>query len=192
MVDGRAEITVDGANTVAELIAKVDEVNPGFKDRKCDEHGELNSLIDIYVRGEDIRFRDFLDTPLADGDEVVVGEPALCGADKIVWERKVKALRTLSALIADEEAVAAGDLWEARAKVDERIATIEISLPHEVIQRLAYQRDEAIGHAFRTLEDCCWETTLEDVVRAIRTGFTTLAEAQEKSHEAGLKVYMGK
>ncbi|MYB77612.1 MAG: MoaD/ThiS family protein [Chloroflexi bacterium] len=78
LAGGKAEVTVDGASTIEELITKLDEAHEGFKDRMCDEDGELRRFINIYVRGEDIRFMDGLATSLSDGDEVSI-VPAVSG-----------------------------------------------------------------------------------------------------------------
>ena len=78
LAGGKAEVTVEGANTIEDLITKLDEAHEGFKARMCDEDGELRRFINIYVRGEDIRFMDGLATPLGDGDEVSI-VPAVSG-----------------------------------------------------------------------------------------------------------------
>ena len=78
LAGGKAEVTVEGASTIEDLIAKLDEAHEGFKDRMCDEDGELRRFINIYVRGEDIRFMDGLATSLGDGDEVSI-VPAVSG-----------------------------------------------------------------------------------------------------------------
>ena len=78
LAGGKAEVTVEGAGTIAELIEKLDEAHEGFTARMCDEDGELRRFINIYVRGEDIRFMDGLATPLSDGDEVSI-VPAVSG-----------------------------------------------------------------------------------------------------------------
>ncbi len=78
LAGGKAEVTVEGADTIEDLITKLDEAHGGFKDRMCDEDGELRRFINIYVRGEDIRFMDGLATSLSDGDEVSI-VPAVSG-----------------------------------------------------------------------------------------------------------------
>lgn len=78
LAGGKAEVTVEDASTIEELITKLDEAHAGFKDRMCDEDGELRRFINIYVRGEDIRFMDGLATSLGDGDEVSI-VPAVSG-----------------------------------------------------------------------------------------------------------------
>ena len=42
------------------------------------EPGELRRFVNVYVKGEDIRFLDGLATPVADGDEVTI-LPAVAG-----------------------------------------------------------------------------------------------------------------
>ena len=41
-------------------------------------HGELRRFVNVYLKGEDIRFLDGLATPVADGDEVTI-LPAVAG-----------------------------------------------------------------------------------------------------------------
>ncbi len=78
LAGGKAEVTVEDASTIEELITKLDEAHEGFKARMCDEDGDLRRFINIYVRGEDIRFMDGLATALSDGDEVSI-VPAVSG-----------------------------------------------------------------------------------------------------------------
>lgn len=69
---GNAEVTVEGASTVEELIAKLDEAHDGFKARMYDDVGELKRFVNIYVRSEDIRVMDDVATSLSDGDDVSI------------------------------------------------------------------------------------------------------------------------
>lgn len=73
---GEATAEVEGA-TVAEVLdalyARFDEL----KARIADEDG-LRRFVNVYVGGEDIRFLDGLDTPVADGAEVTI-LPAVAG-----------------------------------------------------------------------------------------------------------------
>ena len=78
LAGGKTEVSVDGAANVGELIQRLDEKHQGFRDRLCNEDGELRRFINIYVRGEDIRFMDGLSTPLKEGDEVEI-VPAVSG-----------------------------------------------------------------------------------------------------------------
>ncbi len=78
LAGGKAEVTVDDATTVGDLIDRLEAAHNGFKERLCDEDGELRRFINIYVRGEDIRFQQGLQTSLQHGDEVSI-VPAVSG-----------------------------------------------------------------------------------------------------------------
>jgi molybdopterin synthase sulfur carrier subunit len=67
-----------GGNTVAELLADLEQRFPGFKDRIRDESGKLRRFVNVYVNQEDIRFLQGDQTPLKDNDEVSI-IPAIAG-----------------------------------------------------------------------------------------------------------------
>jgi MoaD family protein len=73
---GEAEFEVEGA-TVGETLDAVYSQHDGLRDR-ITEDGELRRFVNVYVSGEDIRFQDGLDTPVADGAEVTI-LPAVAG-----------------------------------------------------------------------------------------------------------------
>jgi MoaD family protein len=74
---GETETEVDGA-TVQEvldgLFARFDELRA----RISDEDGSLRRFVNVYLAGEDIRFLDGLQTPVADGAEITI-LPAVAG-----------------------------------------------------------------------------------------------------------------
>ncbi len=76
VTEGEAVAEVQGT-TVAEVLealyARFSELRP----RIADEDG-LRRFVNVYVGGEDIRFLDGLDTPVADGAEVTI-LPAVAG-----------------------------------------------------------------------------------------------------------------
>ncbi len=74
------EVTVAGG-TVREIIADLERNYPGFRERLCDETGELRQFINIYIAGEDIRFREGLATQIKDGQAVSI-VPAAAGGQK--------------------------------------------------------------------------------------------------------------
>jgi molybdopterin synthase sulfur carrier subunit len=74
--DGEGEIEVDGG-TVGEALDAVFEAHDGLRER-ITEDGTLRRFVNVYVSGEDIRFRDGLETELTDGDEVTI-LPAVAG-----------------------------------------------------------------------------------------------------------------
>lgn len=74
---GQGEVEAKGAS-VAEVIANLDSMHPGLKQRLYDEHGELRRFVNIYVNEQDIRFLKGKETPLKEGDEVSI-VPAIAG-----------------------------------------------------------------------------------------------------------------
>ncbi len=66
------------AETLAACIDGLESAFAGLKDRICDEEGELRRFVNIYVRGEDVRFLHGLETELKAGDEVSI-VPAVAG-----------------------------------------------------------------------------------------------------------------
>jgi molybdopterin synthase sulfur carrier subunit len=75
--DGDAEATVDGA-TVQEVLDGLFDRYGELRARISDEDGTLRRFVNVYVAGEDIRFLDGLETPVADGSEVTI-LPAVAG-----------------------------------------------------------------------------------------------------------------
>jgi MoaD family protein len=73
---GEGEIEVEGA-TVGEALEAVFQRHEGLRER-ITEGGELRRFVNVYVAGEDIRFKDGLETALGDGDEVTI-LPAVAG-----------------------------------------------------------------------------------------------------------------
>jgi molybdopterin synthase sulfur carrier subunit len=74
--DGEAVAVVEG-NTVAEVLEALYERFGELKARIADEQG-LRRFVNVYVGGEDIRFLDGLETPVAAGAEVTI-LPAVAG-----------------------------------------------------------------------------------------------------------------
>jgi MoaD family protein len=76
------EKSVDAAGTtLAELIDDLEANHPGIKERLVEGEngqGDLRRFVNVYVNDEDVRFTGGLDTPVADGDQVVV-LPAVAG-----------------------------------------------------------------------------------------------------------------
>jgi molybdopterin synthase sulfur carrier subunit len=76
VTDGEGEIEVEGA-TVGDALDAVFEQHDDLRER-ITEDGGLRRFVNVYVSGEDIRFRDGLETQLSDGDEVTI-LPAVAG-----------------------------------------------------------------------------------------------------------------
>lgn len=73
----QAEVSSAGT-TIREVVDDLEKQFPGFKERMCDDNGELRRFVNVYVGEEDIRFLDGLDTKIPDG-EVVAIIPAVAG-----------------------------------------------------------------------------------------------------------------
>lgn len=71
------EVVISAANVV-ELIDAMESQYPGFKDRLCDESGNVRRFINVYVNNEDIRFLDGKETSLSEEDIVSI-IPAIAG-----------------------------------------------------------------------------------------------------------------
>jgi MoaD family protein len=76
VTDGEGEIEVEGA-TVGEALEAVYDQHDELRERITEEGG-LRRFVNVYVSGEDIRFKDGLETALDDGDEVTI-LPAVAG-----------------------------------------------------------------------------------------------------------------
>ena len=76
VTDGKEEVEVDGS-TVGEVLDAVFARHEDLEDR-ITEDGDLRRFVNVYVGGEDIRFRDGLGTEVSDGDEVQI-LPAVAG-----------------------------------------------------------------------------------------------------------------
>jgi sulfur-carrier protein len=74
---GETEAAVDGG-TVGEALDALFARHGELRDRLSDGDGRLRRFVNVYVDGEDIRFGDGLETPVADGQEIQV-LPAVAG-----------------------------------------------------------------------------------------------------------------
>ena len=77
LAGGAASVQAEGT-TVGEALESVFEAHGELRDRLYAENGDLRRFVNVYIGGEDIRFLDGLDTPVADGDEVTI-LPAVAG-----------------------------------------------------------------------------------------------------------------
>ncbi len=74
---GKEEVTAAGG-TVGDIIADLEKNHPGIKERILDNDGAVRRFVNIFVREEDIRFLQNLETPVKDGDEISI-VPAIAG-----------------------------------------------------------------------------------------------------------------
>ncbi len=77
LTQGAEEVQAAGKN-VGELIADLEKKFPGIKERICDDKGAVRRFVNIFVKDEDIRFLQNLETAVADSDEVSI-VPAIAG-----------------------------------------------------------------------------------------------------------------
>jgi sulfur-carrier protein len=73
---GEGELEVEGS-TVGEALDAVFDEHDGLRQRITDDGG-LRRFVNVYVSGEDIRFREGLETELDNGDEIQI-LPAVAG-----------------------------------------------------------------------------------------------------------------
>jgi len=64
--------------TVDDVLADLEKQCPGIKERICDENGQIRRFINIFVNGEDIRFKEGAKTAVAEGAEISI-IPAIAG-----------------------------------------------------------------------------------------------------------------
>jgi sulfur-carrier protein len=65
-------------SSVGEAIQELCTQYPGVGERVLDERGQPRRFVNVYVNGEDVRLLQGHDTPLGDGDEVIIA-PAVAG-----------------------------------------------------------------------------------------------------------------
>ena len=74
---GATAVQVDGG-TVGEALEGLYAEHGELRERIADGDGGLRRFVNVYVDGEDVRFLEGLDTPVAEGGEVNV-LPAVAG-----------------------------------------------------------------------------------------------------------------
>ena len=74
---GNTAVKVEGDTVGAALDALYDE-HGELRSRIADDDGSLRRFVNVYLKGEDIRFLDGLETAVSDGDEVTI-LPAVAG-----------------------------------------------------------------------------------------------------------------
>ena len=77
LTGGYAEVSATG-DSVAEVLENLDSNYRGLKAKLLDETGELRRFILVSLNGADIRTLQGLNTPVKDGDEIII-IPAIAG-----------------------------------------------------------------------------------------------------------------
>jgi molybdopterin synthase sulfur carrier subunit len=75
--DGTAEVQLE-ASDVSAVIVELETRYPAIRGRLRDESGALRRFVNLYVNGEDVRFKKGLETSLNAGDELSI-VPAVAG-----------------------------------------------------------------------------------------------------------------
>ena len=76
---GEKTVVVQG-KTVREILDQLDKTYPGLRDRLLDGK-DLHRFVNIYRNDEDIRFLEFLDTEVREGDIISI-LPAVAGGGR--------------------------------------------------------------------------------------------------------------
>ena len=76
-VGGEREVPATGSN-VGELLHDLASNHPATASQLFSDEGELNRYVNVYLNDEDVRVLDGLDTPVGDGDTLVI-LPAMAG-----------------------------------------------------------------------------------------------------------------
>jgi molybdopterin synthase sulfur carrier subunit len=76
-VGGQAVVSAEGA-TVREVLAAVEAAHPGFGPAVLEASGALKRFVNLFLDEEDVRYRQGLETPVADGSTLVI-LPAVAG-----------------------------------------------------------------------------------------------------------------
>jgi molybdopterin synthase sulfur carrier subunit len=131
LAGGNQEVMVEGTN-VLEVINNLDKSYPGLKERLCDEKGAIRRFVNVYVREEDIRFLNNLETELQDGDIVSI-VPAIAGGAK---EKKRVYLTFPKELVKEPLIYRAGHKFEVvtnirQASVSDDIGIVALELEGE-------------------------------------------------------------
>lgn len=75
---GGASAVSGSGSTVKEVLADLEAAHPGLAERLLEDGGGLRRFVNVFVGDEDVRFLKGLDTPVEDGQEVVI-LPAVAG-----------------------------------------------------------------------------------------------------------------
>jgi MoaD family protein len=77
LVGGAREVEARGS-TIGQVMDDLESRYPGLKARLLEDTGAIQPFITIYLNDEDVRFMKELDTPVSDGDTVLI-LPAVAG-----------------------------------------------------------------------------------------------------------------
>jgi sulfur-carrier protein len=66
------------AGTLREVLDRLNDAHPGFRERLFDDQGNLRKFVNLFVADDDVRFLQGLDTPVPAGETVSI-IPAVAG-----------------------------------------------------------------------------------------------------------------
>jgi molybdopterin synthase sulfur carrier subunit len=84
-------VDIQGQN-IEEILANLEKQYPGIKERICDENGQIRRFINVFVNGEDIRFKDGAKTSVAEGAEISI-IPAIAGGARPTRDSELRTQR---------------------------------------------------------------------------------------------------
>ena len=73
----QAMVDTNGS-TIEEVLSDLEKNYPGIRERICDETGQIRRFINIFVNGEDIRFKEGIKTKVISNAEISI-IPAIAG-----------------------------------------------------------------------------------------------------------------
>jgi molybdopterin converting factor small subunit len=76
-VGGAKTVELDG-DTIRAVVDALVERHPALRPQLLTDEGALNRFVNVYVNGQDVRYLQGLDTPVAGADEVRL-LPAMAG-----------------------------------------------------------------------------------------------------------------
>jgi sulfur-carrier protein len=76
-VGGEREVAAEGAS-VGEVLNTLAEAHPETQSQLFGPEGDLNRYVNVYLNDEDVRVLDGLETPVGEGDTLVI-LPAMAG-----------------------------------------------------------------------------------------------------------------
>ncbi len=129
--DGADKVTLS-AQTIGELVSILGEKSPVFLKSVYNKQGEFNvrSGPNLYVNEEDIRYLQKLDTPLKDGDEVLI-VPAVAGGLQVVTTNAIRVI--LPSVLRNE--------FDGQTEVTLNVATVR-----ELIAQLGVKNPKLLAH----------------------------------------------
>ena len=69
--DNKKQINITALN-IRDMIKEINIVYPGFEKQILDDENSIKRFLNIYINDEDIRFLDYENSLLEDGDEVMI------------------------------------------------------------------------------------------------------------------------